>query len=141
MDNQNSNFPITIEVIIHKNGMFYRSQWFTVNTTKNSSNCGIKAIDTCCSDLITEFRQGDIVNFYLNRGLLNSLSKTRIKSKILAAFIETLDYLASITLNKCNFISSTRVELPSTGLPPAFKWLLIVNPTPKELKTKIKDHF
>ena len=94
----------------------------------------------CCSDIITEFNQKDIINFYLNRGLLNSLSKTRIKSRIKAAFIETLDYLASITLNKCNLISSARAELLSVGLPPAFKKLIIVNPTKKELKLKIKDH-
>ena len=122
---------ITIEVVIHKIGIFYKNQWFTVNSTNNQNNCGIKAIDMCCNDIITEFNQNDIINFYLNRGLLNSLSKTRIKSRIKAAFIETIDYLASITLNKCNLISSTNVELKSEGLPPAFKKQIGVNPTKK----------
>ena len=125
---------ITIEVVIYKNGIFYRSQWFPVNTTNNQSNCGIKAIDNCCNDLITEFNQHDIINFYLNRSLLSSLSKVRIKSKIKAEFIETLDYLASITLNKCNLICSTNIEMKSEGLPPAFKKQIVVSPTKKNLK-------
>ena len=52
------------------------------------------------------------------------------------AFIETLDYLASITFKKCNLISSTKMELPSTGSPPTVKKILMVHPSPKELKIK-----
>ena len=133
-------YPTTVEVIINKNGNLYRNEWFANSTTKNITNIGLAAITECCSNIITDFREQDIINFYLNRGTLNTLSKTRIKSKTVTAFIEILVYLASITLQKCNLLCSTNFEFLSTGQPPAIKKTLIVNPTPEEIKGTISDH-
>ena len=133
-------YPTTVEVVIHKNGNQYCNEWFENRTTKNITNIGLIAISECCSNIITDFREHDIINFYLTRTAISSLSKTRIKSKSVKAFIDILVYLASVTLQKCNVLCSKNFEPVPAGQPPTIKKILVVNPSAKEIKGTINDH-
>ena len=133
-------YPTTVEVIIFKNGSLYCNEWFENSTTKKITNIGLAAITKCCSDKITDFREQDIVNFYLSRSTLTSLSKTRIKSKTAKSFIDIIVYLASVTHKKCNLMCSKNFELLSHGQPPIVKKKLTVYPTQEEIKNTISDH-
>ena len=129
---QGDKFPF---FIIFKNEKPFCYRSFRISMTINIGKSWIFAITKCCSDRIEDFNSKDIIYFYLDQALIDSLTKVRIKSQIFAEFIEILDYLAS----KCGLINCKNCAFPLQGIPQNEE-TLIVRPSQSEFKNSIKGY-